>query len=311
MRVSIKRIIVAVFVFQSVLAIAQKKVAITIDDVPNTKKFQQDRFQSLLLKKLDSMQLPIAIFINEGKLYETDSVSKNFQLLNDWTKRKYITLGNHTFNHPRYSDVDFDLFAENIQKGESITKELAKKNGKPLKHFRFPFNDLGKDSLQQIKIETYLNQKGYQITPFTVESTDWAFNIAYEYYLAKNDKANAKIIGEKYVSKTLEIFDFFETQATLKYHRPISQIYLCHDNPLNAAYLSKIISVLKAKKYAFVSLDEALKDDVYQQKNNYYKKWGISWFYRWMKSQEEISRIMKKEPNNEEIEKLYPKMINE
>ena len=309
MRLNIKAILLAVFIFQSVFAQAQKQVAITIDDVPNTKKFQQDRFKAQLLKKLDSMQLPVAIFINEGKIYATDSVSKNFQLLNDWAKRKYITLGNHTFSHPRYSDVGFDAFMSDIDKGESITRELAKKLGKPLKHFRFPFNDLGKDSLQRKEIENYLDKKGYQITPFTVESTDWAFDIAYEYYLAKGDKANAKIIGEKYVSKTIEIFDFFEAQSELQFHRQISQIYLCHDNSLNADYLPKIIRLLKAKKFTFISLDEALKDKVYQQKNNYQKKWGISWFYRWMTSQGEITRVMKKEPNNEEIEKLYPTLI--
>lgn len=311
MRLNIKAILLAVFIFQSVFAQAQKQVAITIDDVPNTKKFQQDRFKAQLLKKLDSMQLPVAIFINEGKIYATDSVSKNFQLLNDWAKREYITLGNHTFSHPRYSDVGFDAFTSGIDKGESITRELAKKFEKPLKHFRFPFNDLGKDSLQRKEIENYLAQKDYQITPFTVESTDWAFDIAYEYYLAKGDKANAKIIGEKYVSKTIEIFDFFEAQSELQFHRQISQIYLCHDNSLNADYLPKIISLLKAKKYTFISLDEALKDKVYQQKNNYHKKWGISWFYRWMTSQGEISRVMKKEPNNEEIEKLYPTLIKQ
>ncbi|WDO12187.1 polysaccharide deacetylase family protein [Flavobacterium sp. WW92] len=309
MRLNIKAILLAVFIFQSVFAQAQKQVAITIDDVPNTKKFQQDRFKAQLLKKLDSMQLPVAIFINEGKIYATDSVSKNFQLLNDWAKREYITLGNHTFSHPRYSDVGFDAFMSDIDKGESITRELAKKLGKPLKHFRFPFNDLGKDSLQRKETENYLAQKDYQITPFTIESTDWAFDIAYEYYLAKGDKANAKIIGEKYVSKTIEIFDFFEAQSELQFHRQISQIYLCHDNSLNADYLPKIIRLLKAKKFTFISLDEALKDKVYQQKNNYQKKWGISWFYRWMTSQGEITRVMKKEPNNEEIEKLYPTLI--
>lgn len=311
MKLRIKRILLAVFIFQSVFALAQKKVAITIDDVPNTKKFHNDRFKAQLLKKLDSMQLPVAIFINEGKIYETDSISKNFQLLADWATRNYITLGNHTFSHSRYSEVGFDAFAADIDKGESITKELAKKLGKPLKHFRFPFNDLGKDSLQRAEIENYLEKKGYQVTPFTVESTDWAFDIAYSYYLARNDKENAKKVGEKYVSKTMEIFDFFEKQTEQQFRRQINQIYLCHDNSLNADYLPKIIKLLKAKKYTFVSLDEALKDKAYQQKNNYNKKWGISWFYRWMKSQEEISLTMKKEPDNEEIERLYPTLMNQ
>lgn len=311
MKSSISRTGFFLTILFSIQMYAQKQVAITIDDIPNTKRFQTDRFQSLLLKKLDSLQLPIAIFINEHKIYETDSVSKNFRLLDDWAKRKYITLGNHSFSHLRYSDVGFTAFSNDIDKGEAISKELAKKYSKPLKHFRFPFNDLGKDSLQHIEIEQYLTQKGYRITPYTVESEDWAYSTVYEYYLAKNDIANARSIGEKYVKKTIEFFEFFEAQATQQYKRPIRHIYLCHDNALNADYLPKIVKLLKAKGYTFVSLDEALQDSIYQQKDNYYKKWGVSWLYRWMKSQKEATAIMKKEPNNEEIESLYDKTQKE
>ncbi|MEZ0006382.1 peptidoglycan/xylan/chitin deacetylase (PgdA/CDA1 family) [Flavobacterium sp. 28YEA47A] len=305
MKLSIRRIGILFYILFSIQLYAQKQVAITIDDVPNTWRFQKDGFQSLLLKKLDSLQLPIAIFINEQKIYEVDSVIKNFRLLDDWVKRKYITLGNHTFKHSSYSDVGFTDFTNDIDKGEAITWELAKRYGKPLKYFRFPYNNLGKDSLQHKEIEQYLTKKAYRIAPFTVESEDWVFGDVYEYYLAKNDIANARSIGEKYVKKTIEFFEFFETQATQQYKRSISQIYLCHDNALNAEYLPKIVKLLKAKGYSFVSLDEALQDPMYQLKDNYYKSWGVSWFYRLMKSQTEAAAIMQKEPNNDEIEKRY------
>ncbi|WP_447637185.1 polysaccharide deacetylase family protein [Flavobacterium microcysteis] len=311
MKSSIRRTGILFFILFSAQLYAQKQVAITIDDIPNTKRFQIDRFQSLLLKKLDSLQLPIAIFINEHKIYETDSVSKNFRLLEDWVKRNNITLGNHSFSHLRYSDVGFATFANDIDKGEAISKELAKKYNKPLKHFRFPFNDLGKDSLQHKEIEQYLTQKEYRITPYTVESEDWAFSAVYEHYLSKNDLANAKSIGEKYVKKTIEFFEFFETLATQQYKRSIRQIYLCHDNALNAEYLPKIVKLLKAKGYTFVSLDEALQDSIYQQQDNYYKEWGVSWLYRWMKSQKEATAIMRKEPGNNEIERLYKEITKE
>jgi len=311
MKSSIRRTGILFFILFSAQLYAQKQVAITIDDIPNTKRFQTDRFQSLLLKKLDSLQLPIAIFINEQKIYEVDSVTKNFQLLNDWVKRKYITLGNHTFKHSPYSDVGFTAFTNDIEKGEAITWELAKRYGKPLKYFRFPYNDLGKDSLQHKEIEQYLSKKAYYIAPYTVESEDWIFGDVYEYYLAKNDIANAKSIGEKYVKKTIEFFEFFETLATQQYKRSIRQIYLCHDNALNAEYLPKIVKLLKAKGYTFVSLDEALQDSIYQQQDNYYKEWGVSWLYRWMKSQTEATAIMRKEPSNNEIERLYKEITKE
>ena len=77
------------------LAVAQKKVSITIDDVPNTSGYERDGFSSKLLQQLDSLSIPIAIFVNEGLIYKSDSLSKNFELLNNWSSKDYVTLGNH------------------------------------------------------------------------------------------------------------------------------------------------------------------------------------------------------------------------
>ena len=46
----------------------ERSVAITIDDVPNVHLYAADDHSSGLLKKLDSLNLPVAIFINEGHL---------------------------------------------------------------------------------------------------------------------------------------------------------------------------------------------------------------------------------------------------
>ncbi len=287
------------------MANCQKMISITIDDVPNTNRYEKNGYQSVLLKKLDSLEIPIAIFINEGLIYKTDSISKNFELLNNWVQKKYITLGNHSFNHSRYSTTGIHSFSNEIMDGESISRQLAKKHKKPLKYFRFPFNDLGKDSIQHSQIKDFLQEKGYIITPFTIESSDWMYNAVYKHYLGKKDFKKAKEIGEAYLIKTLEYFDFFETLAKEDYQRTINQIYLCHDNKLNADFLPQLITELKKREYKFINLENALTDKVYEQKDNYFKKWGVSWLYRWEATQKERIENMKKEPSTEIITELY------
>jgi peptidoglycan/xylan/chitin deacetylase (PgdA/CDA1 family) len=289
----------------------QTNISITIDDVPNTRKFQQDNFQSDLLTKLDSIEIPITIFINEGLIYKTDSFNKNFKLLNDWIQPNYVTVGNHTFSHSRYSDVGFDSFKIDIEKGESITRELTKKHNKLLSYFRFPYNDLGKDSIQHNKIDSLLQTKNYISAPFTIESSDWMFNYIYEYYLKKSDLYSASKIGDLYVTKTLEYIEFFDSLSVNKYGRKINQIYLCHDNSLNANYLIEIISRLKEQNYNFISLEKTLEDDAYQQVYRYYRKWGVSWLYRWMPTQKERVKWMKKEPNIDYTYNLYNNLVNQ
>jgi peptidoglycan/xylan/chitin deacetylase (PgdA/CDA1 family) len=299
-----------ILLFETLSGTCQTNVAISIDDVPNTQKFQSDNFQSLLLDKLDSLNIPIAIFINEGLIYKTDSLARNFELLINWVKNDNTTLGNHTFGHSRYSEVGFDFFETDVERGEFITRELAKKNNKSLHFFRFPYNDLGNDSIQYFKIDSLLQSKKYISTPFTIESSDWMFNHIYEYYLTNSELEKAKEIGELYVSKTLDYFHFFDSLSIEIYGRKVNQIYLCHDNSLNADYLIAIIKRLEEQEFKFISLGQAIEDPIYKQRYQYYKKWGVSWFYRWMSTQEERVKWMKLEPDINNIEFLYNELPN-
>jgi peptidoglycan/xylan/chitin deacetylase (PgdA/CDA1 family) len=198
-KIIIKQIqIILLLVLFSVKGSSQSKIAITIDDVPNHTSTQH------LYTELDKLKIPICIFINEGRPLRDSSKTTVNEFLSQWAKRKYVTFGNHTFNHLRYSDVGFDSFKNDITKGEVITKSVVTLKNKKLKYFRFPYNDLGNDSISQSKIKQFISSRGYIIAPFTVESIDWMYNFLYEKFLALNDSINADKIGQAYVHKTME-----------------------------------------------------------------------------------------------------------
>lgn len=285
------------------------KIAITIDDVPNTRKFKSDNYYSILKEKLDSINIPITIFINEGLIYKIGDTVQNKKLLDEWAKREYITLGNHTYSHLRYSNVKLDEFKRDIERGEYLTRQLANKYNKPLQYFRFPYNDLGIDSISQTKMDSLLTKLNYKIAPFTIESSDWMFNAVYEYHISNSNLTEAAKIGELYVSKTIDYIHFFDSVSLSIYGRNMNQIYLCHDNSINANYLKEIIKKLELENYVFVSMEDAMKDPAYEQANNYYKKWGISWIYRWIKDSTKRMDLMKKEPDISEVEKLYNTIV--
>lgn len=276
-----------------------------MDDVPNTRLYSENSFQAKLLQNIEKNDIPVTIFINEGLLYKNQFVEEDFALLNQWVKNENISLGNHTFSHPWYSTTPLDTFMMDVLKGEAITRELAKGYSKDLKYFRFPFNDLGKDSIQQVEVQQRLESLGYIITPFTIESSDWMFNFLYEYYLKNEKSEEARKIGEAYYEITLQAFSYFDSISQEQYGRNISQIYLCHDNAINADYLFQIIDELKNRDYEIISQEEAMKDEVYQQENSYYKKWGVSWIYRWMEDKQERKACMMGEPDIEAYYKLY------
>ncbi len=75
--------------------------------------------------------------MNEGFIFKTDSINKNLDLLASWVSKNYTTIGNHTFSHSRYSEVGYNAFKSDIEKGEVLLKVVANKYDKPMQIFSF------------------------------------------------------------------------------------------------------------------------------------------------------------------------------
>ena len=150
-----------------------------------------------------------------------------------------------------------------------------------------------------------MKEKKYISTPYTVESEDWLHAILYDKALVEGNRKKASWVGVQYVDFTLRLFSYFDSLSIKTYDRPIAQIYLCHDNKLNADYLPVIVNELKKRKYKFVSLDEAMNDPVYKSPLYYYGKNGFSWIYRWIPDGELRKKLMRGEPSNPEIQKAF------
>ncbi|MGV3599763.1 MAG: polysaccharide deacetylase family protein [Dyadobacter fermentans] len=283
----------------------ERSVAITIDDVPNVHLYAADGRSSQLLKKLDSLSLPVAIFINEGHLKQNQDFEQNKKLLESWISKPYMTVGNHSYSHPNYGEIGFDAFKEDVLKGEELSRKMAGDAGKKLEYFRFPFNGMGKDSAEQARMQAFLTEHQYISTPFTVESEDWLFTQLYEKALKEGKLEEAKAIGNRYVDLSLKLFDHFEGVALKVTGKPIKQIYLCHDNRLNTDYLPVLVQKLKEKQYRMISLAEALNDPGYRLPLHYRGNWGFSWVYRWVKNAGERRSLMQNEPSDKEAQQAY------
>ncbi len=114
----------------------------------------------------------------------------------------------------------------------------------------------------------------------------------------------AGLVAQAYIRKTMDYFAYFEKISQERYGRAIRHIYLCHDSRLNAVCMPELVRLLKQEGYAFVSLDEAMGDQVYRQEDHYYKQFGISWMYRWMTDKEQAMRYLKGQPDVDTIEAL-------
>lgn len=293
--------------FSSLPGFSQKQVAITMDDIEQRNAYLPEDFKATMLDTIIALDLPVTIFISEGRLFADDSV-KRFYNIERWVSNPLIHVGSHTYSHLYYSDTTFSFYTRDIERGLAVSAPIAHKYGKTIRSFRFPFNCLGKDSLQHHQMLDYFAKKGMTIAPFSVESEDWAYNTVYEHYLSKGDTINASATGHRYVTQTLAMFHYLEKICQFQYNRDVRQIYLCHDNLINEHYLPQIIRALRKEGYETISFDKALADPVYQSADHYYKKWGISWIYRY--NYEQLKEFFKQEPNDA-IYREYEELMNE
>lgn len=279
----------------------EKLVAITMDDMPFNSMpsgctlDESKAINTELLHKIKENKTPVAIFIVGRGCVQQDRADERLQILKDWTDNPWITPGSHTVTHPDCSRLTLADFQQEITGNEEIIRTAI--GNRSLRYFRFPFNSLGKDSLDQTTKNTYLTERGYTVTPFTIESSDYIFDALYNEALRKGDSLEAVSLARQYIDFTIQSFEYFESLSMELFGRNIRHIYLCHANRLNTDYYNELIAAIRHRGYQCISLDEALADTVYTSPNYYYQRYGISWLYRWVQDGNKRKTLLKNSPD--------------
>lgn len=260
-----------------------------------------------LVSIINQEKVPVTAFICASCNGDTLPFKNLNSLMKYWILSPYVNFGNHSFSHLNYGKSGYDNFNLDVLKNINYLKRLAPK--KRVEYFRFPFNALGVDSLSQKKMITQLSRYQLKLAPFTIESSDYIFDVIYTNYLLKGDTANADRIAQMYIQYTLFCFDYFSQLSKETYKRNIKHIFLGHANLLHSHYLMDLIDALRKKGYSFISFNEAMADEVYKTPSYYHENEGISWIFRWIKNPTKRAELLKKSPDpNKEVLDLYKKL---
>ena len=262
-----------------------RQVAITIDDLPvvSLKNDLPTRQQITknLLKHVADAQIPAIGFVNETKLYQNGQRDeRDVDLLRAWLDAG-LELGNHTFSHLSLNSNPLAKYENEILQGEIVTKELMAAKNKQIRYFRHPYLMTGKSIKTKRKLAEFLAAHNYQIAPVTVDDDDYMFARVYDIATERNDRDLQERTGAAYLPYMESKFDYWERQSTRLFGREPKQILLIHANSINARYLGDLAAMLKKRGYEFITLENALTDEVYKLPDSYTKSWGISWLRRW------------------------------
>ena len=290
------------FILCCSLLFAQKKqVCFSFDDLPVVSYGIADTvFQKELIDNLISgikkNAIPAIGFVNEKKLYNEEELNQfQIELLKNWADHD-LELGNHTFSHPDYNSVSFNDYTQDILRGETITRRILSSKGKIIKYFRHPFLHVGNTKEKADSLEDFLFIHGYIAAPVTIDNEDYLFAVAYKRAKVKKDTLFIKQIGQDYINYMEKKLKYYEMQSNRLFGRNIKQILLLHTSWLNSDYIDSLAVMFGRNNYKFITMAQALEDDVYKTKITVYGTWGISWIDRWALSKGKNKDFFKDEP---------------
>jgi hypothetical protein len=155
----------------------------------------------------------------------------------------------------------------------------------------------GKDIETKRAFEKFLVERGYQIAPVGIDNQGWVFAEVYARALRRRDLSTMRHVGTAYIAYMEEMFDFFERLSIEVVGYEIEQVLLLHDNPLNADYFDQLVQMMRKRAYAFITLEQALKDPAYRLPDNYAGPEGLSWIHRWAISKGLTRKVEPREPS--------------
>ena len=269
----------------SAAAKPDRKVAITIDDLPAASAATMPaatmtEMTTKLLTTIRDQKVPVIGFVNEKKLYKFGEVDERIKALKMWLDYGF-ELGNHTFAHTSLNKAPLEAWKEEVIRGETVTNMLMAEHKMKLRYLRHPYLDTGRDLETRRQAEAFLVNRGYRIAPITLDAWDWMYATVYEDAKKRGDSDLQGRLVSSYLSYSDEVFDYSERLSVKIMGYEPKQILLIHANQLEADHISELFDLFRKRGYRFITLDDALSDSAYSLPDTYVGEEGTGWLDHW------------------------------
>jgi len=128
---------------------APKTLAITFDDLPlatvvDATIEESSRVDEAILASLARHGVKAVGFVNEDKLYRPGEIDLGVAILARWLDEG-MELGNHDYGHVGLWASSLSENEDAVIKGEAILRRLTRDHGSPLRFYRHPYTQTGRD----------------------------------------------------------------------------------------------------------------------------------------------------------------------
>jgi len=243
-----------------------RQICVTFDELPVSRGFgdvNRGEITARILNALQKHEAKAAGFV------VADYIGGDFDLLGGWLNAGHV-LGNLTNTHQDLHDLGAENFIREIEACDQALEPMLEGFGQKRRYFRYPFLHYGNNVEDKREVGGYLAARNRVVAHATVVTEDFLYNLSLEKLGDHPDTADITRIGSDYLSHVLEQLERAEQVATEVLHRDARQILLLRANRLNALVLDELLAAIAERGYEFISLDEALLDEVYGAPEAYF-----------------------------------------
>lgn len=260
MKAIIKYLLLNIALVQTVNAI---EIAITVDDLPDvgaqTSTTSQEKIKvaKTMLSVFKKHKIHgIYGFINGGKV--VDNADKD--ILNLWVTSGQL-LGNHTYSHINLANHTESEYITDIKRNEILLSQAM--HDKDYKYFRYPFLSEGNTKQKRDSIRNYLSANNYKIAEVTLDFWDYEWNDPYSRCVQQKNSKTIEYLKNSYLSASVSAISAARDLSAFLFNRDIKYIMLLHIGALDAIMLDQVLTRYEKLGAKFISLPEALTDEVY------------------------------------------------
>ena len=238
------------------------EMAITIDDFNLFRASQtvaEERNRALLNALRAHSNLKAAAFV-AGRNIDSE-IGK--RIMREWGTGGHL-IANHTYSHWEYSSREFDEYARDVLRCETLIKDVPGFT----KLFRFPLLKEGNTLERRDKMRGFLKQHGYRIGYVTIDASDWYIDERLRARLAENSKADLTGYKDYYLNHLWDRAVFYDNLSRRVLRRSVKHTLLIHHNVLNELFLNDVLDMFQSKGWKLINAASAFTDPVFSAAPN-------------------------------------------
>ncbi len=251
----------------------KKQIAITFDELPAVQAFEEvhpDAINYLILDALRKHQVKATGFVVGSR------IEGNLDILGQWLQAGHA-LGSMTFDNEDLHNITADQFKKEIVEGADELEPMLEGFGQQKRYFRYPFLHYGTTKKTKQMIRDFLGSHRQITAHATVVPEDFTYNNVLAGLGKIPDSVRLLRLRDEYFNHILDLVDRQEQLAQTLAGRAVRQILLLKANRLNAILLDELLTALEDQGYSFITLDAALRDDIYARTENYVGSRGVGY----------------------------------